>query len=122
MAILRNREVIYLGPATAADTSPTVRVQDSKGNIEFCKLSELRFTEDEKEDLLKTEKNRIDSLAVISDKEFKELRDSQDPEVAKEFAVNKDAVEAQDRGFRLPNAQTVKEDKAAEVRAKANKR
>lgn len=80
MAILRNREVTYLGPANAADTTPTVRVMDSKGNYEFCKLSELRFTEDEKEDLLKTEKNRIDGIAVISDKELKELRDSQDPE------------------------------------------
>lgn len=86
MAILRNREVIYLGTANATDVTPTVRVQDTDGNIEFCKLTELRFTEDEKTDLLKVEENRIDGYNVISNKELKDLRDSKDPEQAEALA------------------------------------
>lgn len=79
MAILRNREVIYLGPANAGDSTPTVAVMDENGNREYCKLTELRFTEDEKKELLKSEENRIDGYNTISDQDLRQLRDSKDP-------------------------------------------
>lgn len=80
MAILRNREVTYLGPVSGHDSSQPVRVEDKHGIIEIVKASELRFTEDEKKDMLKYEENQINGFNTISDKELKELRDSQDPE------------------------------------------
>lgn len=87
MAILRNREVTYLGPVSGHDSSQPVRVEDKHGIIEIVKASELRFTEDEKKDMLKYEENQINGFNTISDKELKELRDSQDPEkVDPEFA------------------------------------
>lgn len=80
MAILRNREVTYLGPVSGHDSSQPVRVEDKHGIIEIVKMSELRFTEDEKKDMLKYEENQLNGLNTISDKELKELRDSQNPE------------------------------------------
>lgn len=79
MAILRNREVVYLGPVSGHDSSRAVRVQDKNGNVEIVKLSELMFTEDEINDMVEAEKNNLSGLATISNKDLKKLRDSQDP-------------------------------------------
>lgn len=92
MAILRNREVTYLGPVSGHDSSKAVRVEDKYGNIEIVKLSELRFTEDEINDMVEAEKNQLSGLATISDKDLKQLRESQDPDKVQE---------AKDRGETL---------------------
>lgn len=86
MAILRNREVTYLGKVSGHDSSAPVRVEDAQGNIEIVKLSELRFTEDEIKDMQKYEENQLAGLAKIDNKELKELRDSQDPAKAEQVA------------------------------------
>ncbi len=78
MAILRNREVSYLGPVSGNDSSRAVRIRDAWGNEEIVKLNELKFTEAEKKDLMESEGNQLNGVATISDKDLKDLRDSTD--------------------------------------------
>lgn len=114
MAILRNREVTYLGPVSGHDSSQPVRVEDKFGNIEIVKASELRFTEDEKKDMVKYEENQINGFNTISDKELKELRDSQDPEKSNKEVAK---VKEEQRQYDQKSVQVTKRPDTSKVKS-----
>lgn len=79
MALYKNREVDV---AFNLPTSDDMVEVTHKSNLEkeHVKLSEVRFTKEEMDKLEKQHKLQLTSYNTVSDKELKDIRDSQDPE------------------------------------------
>lgn len=79
MAVYKNREVdVAFNLPTTNDEFVEVRYQD--GEKEHVKASEVRFTKEEMDKLEKQHKLQMTAYNTVSDKELKDIRDSQDPE------------------------------------------
>jgi hypothetical protein len=84
MAIYKGREVQIIGEVNKGFTSvDTFQVQLKDGSLETVKISEVQFTEAEKKDLQKRQDDKFENVSVISEKDLKEIRDSQDEEKIK---------------------------------------
>lgn len=79
MALYKNREVDV---AFNLPTSDDMVEVTHKSNLEkeHVKLSEVRFTKEEMDKLEKQHKLQMTAYNTVSDKELKDIRDSQDPE------------------------------------------
>jgi hypothetical protein len=74
MAIYNNREVYIIGP-TAMSTTPeqlTVRYRD--GSQENVPTSNIRFTEDEKKNLIKIYPSKFDGVSTVSEDDITAVR------------------------------------------------
>lgn len=78
MAVYKGREVNLLSAVQPKSLNPVfVTVGYKDGMKERVNLSEIRFTKEEKRELLK---NHVDNINEISDEELNALRDSQNPD------------------------------------------
>lgn len=74
MAIYKNREVQVVGPSSQANSPVTINVSYPNGSHENVKLSEVRFTEDEKKLLVKNYPSRYDNVDVITEEDLTSVR------------------------------------------------
>src|SRR3569833_2950158 len=74
MAIYKNREVSIVGPNSMANTPETINIQYKDGTHENVKLSDVKFTEDEKKSLQKRHPSQYDSVDTVSDDDVKAVR------------------------------------------------
>lgn len=74
MAIYKNREVTIVGPNTQANSPETITVQYKDGTHENVKLSDVRFTEDEKKDLQKRYPSKYDDVQTIKQEDLEAVR------------------------------------------------
>lgn len=80
MAIYKGREVqIVSTKKLGLVEHPTILVSDKQGQNFNVKISELKFTKDEKKNLQVESNQAYDNIQVIEDKEYQELKDGQDP-------------------------------------------
>lgn len=120
MAIYKGREVQVLGPSSGEDTSKMYDVLDQWSQRSSVKLSELRFTGKEIEDMKKAHVEQFVNYSKIEDKDLQELKDGQDKQKIEEkqsqvkpgpVEVSKvmvDPAEVQDKSTITPAMKTVK--------------
>ena len=85
MSFYKNREVTVINNITDTPNSYTnVTIRHKDGMLESVPLSEVYFTSEEKSNIDKNAGKRFDTLKVISDKDAKEIKDSQDPKKIEE--------------------------------------
>lgn len=120
MAIYKGREVQVLGPSSGEDLSKMYDVLDQWSQRSSVKLSELQFTGKEIEDMKKHSVDQFANFKKIEDKDYQELKDSQDKAKIEEkqksvkpgpVEVSKimvDASEVQDKSTITPQMKTVK--------------
>lgn len=81
MAIYNGREVQLLaGNPVNHETTDLVTIVYKTGETETVKLGNILFTEDEKKTFIDQKTDNYDFVKTISDKDLKNLQDSQDPE------------------------------------------
>lgn len=116
MAIYNNREVYIIGP-TAMSTTPeqlTVRYRD--GSQENVPTSGIRFTQDEKTNLIKIYPSKFDGVDTITEDDIKAVRIGVAPAYDPDYKVQ---AEAQARSQRQQEESTKRSD---EARKEADKR
>lgn len=74
MAIYKNREVSVVGPNSQANTPESINVQYKDGSHENVKLSDVKFTKDEKDNLRKNNPSKYDTVATIEDNDLEAVR------------------------------------------------
>lgn len=74
MAIYNNREVTVIGPNIQASTPQTIGVEYKDGTHENVSIGAVRFTEDEKKSLIKSNPGKYDNVSVIKDEDLKAVR------------------------------------------------
>src|SRR5215467_9385584 len=91
MAIYNNREVAVVGPMPMAGAVESITVQYRDGSHENVKLGLVKFTEDEKQDLVKRYPSRYENIDTISDEDLKAVRigvaPPSDPSIKEQAAV-----------------------------------
>lgn len=79
MALLRNREVIVIGP-NGTVASPIFTVQHTDGSREDTQLKYIHMSETEHKEWAKANPTVADQVKVIPDKRVQEILDHQSPE------------------------------------------
>ena len=74
MAIYKNREVHVIGPNVQANSPETINVSYKDGTHENVKLSDVKFTEDEKKNLQKAHPSKYDSVSTVSNEDVEAVR------------------------------------------------
>lgn len=74
MAIYKNREVSIVGPTYMASTPKTIVIQYPDGSHESVTLSQVHFSKQEKEALVKAYPSEYDGVSVISEDDLKAVR------------------------------------------------
>lgn len=74
MAIYKNREVTVVGPNNTASSPETVNVTYKDGTHENVSVSLVRFTEDEKRDLIKRYPSRYNDVSTVSQEDLDAVR------------------------------------------------
>lgn len=74
MAIYKNREVTFLAPVRASHQVENVTVVYKDNTHENVPLNQVKFTEDEKKNLIKTYPSKFDDVATISEDDLKAVR------------------------------------------------
>jgi len=74
MAIYKNREVGIIGPAPLATVRPSMKIRYLDGLQDDVSLSQIRFTQEEKNSLLKQYPSQFDDIEVVSDEDVKAVR------------------------------------------------
>lgn len=74
MAIYKNREVQVIGPSSQANSPVTINVSYPNGSHENVKLSEVKFTVDEKKLLVKNYPGRYDNVDVVTEQDIAAVR------------------------------------------------
>jgi hypothetical protein len=78
MALLRNREVILVGPAGADNPSPIYTVQYPDGTREDTPLKFIQMSDSEYKQWSKDNPSLANYIRTVSDKEHQDIVDSQD--------------------------------------------
>ncbi len=79
MAIYKGREVqVQALPRNSYEPQENIQITDKDGQTYNVKLFDVQFTEDEKKNLQVETGKRYENVRVVSDKDLKELKDSQD--------------------------------------------
>ena len=82
MAVYRGREVQIVNFVQPGLTVPdTIQVVDKDGQSYSPNISEVQFTEDERNKLKNYHTNRFNQVQIIKDEDLKKLRDDSDPKV-----------------------------------------
>ena|SRR5258708_3807664 len=82
MAIYRGREVTIVNFVQPGLTVPdTIQVVDKDGQSYSPRISEVLFTEDERNKLKNYHTNRFNQVQIIKDEDLKKLRDDSDPKL-----------------------------------------
>lgn len=79
MAVYKNREVEVVHNMPGTEEGAMVTVIHKNGDKEAVKLREVALTKDELNQMKEASSNSYNGIKVISDKDLKSLRDSQDP-------------------------------------------
>lgn len=116
MAIYNNREVYIIGPTAMATTPETLTVRYRDGNQENVPTGQIKFTQDEKTNLIKTYPSKFDSVTVITEDDLKAVRLGVAPSYDPDY---KTTAETQARHQRQQE-ETVK--RTEEARKEADKR
>lgn len=74
MAIYKNREVTVIGPMPMASTVESITVSYQDGTHESVRLDQVKFTDQEKKDLVKAFPSKYDNVNTISDEDLKAVR------------------------------------------------
>lgn len=74
MAIYNNREVAVLAPVRTSHQAESVTVVYTDGTHENVPVGRVRFTEDEKKQLIKDYPSKFDDVQTISDDDVKAVR------------------------------------------------
>src|SRR6266404_9487679 len=74
MAIYKNREVSVVGPNPQANSPESINVEYKDGTHENVALSGVKFTEDEKKSLQKSNPGKYDNVETISEDDLKAVR------------------------------------------------
>jgi hypothetical protein len=74
MAIYKNREVHVVGPNVQANTPESINIQYKDGSHENVKLTDVKFTKDEKNALVKNHPSKYDNVATIEDADLEAVR------------------------------------------------
>lgn len=85
MALLRNREVSIVGVTGGEDPQQMFTVQYSDGSKELVPLRDISLNEDEHKEFTKINGERLsDYVSKISNKDYQDIVDSQNPEKIKQ--------------------------------------
>lgn len=68
MAIYKNREVNILGPNNQANSPETINISYQDGSHENVKLSDIEFTSDEKNSLIKNYPSKYSNVNLVTPK------------------------------------------------------
>jgi len=74
MAIYKNREVYIIAPTAMATTPETLTVMYRDGTQENVPTSGIRFTQDEKTNLIKTYPSKFDSVDTVTEDDITAVR------------------------------------------------
>src|SRR5258708_25913097 len=74
MAIYKNREVQVLGPSPQANSPSTINVSYVDGTHENVKLSQVHFTQAEKDLLMKTYPGQYDKVHIVKEDDVKAVK------------------------------------------------
>lgn len=74
MAIYKNREVRIIAPVAVASHPNTIKVQHLDGLQDDVAIGQVRFTEDEKKDLVKRYPSQFDNVQTVSEDDLKAVR------------------------------------------------
>lgn len=74
MAIYNNREVTVIGANPQANSPESINIEYKDGTHENVKLDAVKFTEDEKKALIKSNPGRYDNVDTIKDEDLKAVR------------------------------------------------
>jgi hypothetical protein len=74
MAIYKNREVYVIGPNTMANTPETINIKYKDGTHENVSVGLVRFTADEKKQLIKQYPSKFDDVHIVDDKDLEAVR------------------------------------------------
>lgn len=89
MAIYNGREVQIERIQDTNPISGSAVVSHKNGTVERVSLSNLQLTADEKKQIEKDHNLNLDTANTISDKDVKQIRDSQDPDKVEKKKENK---------------------------------
>lgn len=120
MAIYKGREVQLLGRSDGADVSPMYDILDQWNQRSSVPMNQLQFTTKEIDDMGKQNVDHLKFVNKIEDKDYQELKDSQDKKKIEEsqktqkpgpVEVSKvmvDPSEVQDKSTITPQMKTAK--------------
>lgn len=74
MAIYNNREVTVIGPNSMANSVDSINIQYKDGTHENVALARVKFTEDEKKDLIKRYPSKYDNIDTVKEEDLKAVR------------------------------------------------
>jgi len=74
MAIYKNREVSVMGPNPQANSPESINVEYKDGTHENVALSGVKFTEEEKKRLQKSNPGKYDNVETVSEDDLKAVR------------------------------------------------
>ncbi len=74
MAIYKNREVTVVGPNNMANSPETINVRYKDGTSENVSVADVKFTEDEKKQLIKQYPSKFDNVNTVSDGDLEAVR------------------------------------------------
>src|SRR6185436_14953877 len=74
MAIYNNREVFIIGPSAMSTTPETLTVQYRDGSQENVPTSKIKFTQDEKTNLIKVYPSKFDGVDTVSEDDLTAVR------------------------------------------------
>lgn len=101
MAIYKNREVSIVGPTYMASAPKTIVIKYNDGTNETVTLSQVHFTQAEKDTLVKAFPSEYDGVTVASEDDLKAVRvgvaPSSDPSYREQAEADKAAKEAQEQ-------------------------
>lgn len=117
MAIYNNREVSILGPTYMQSLPETVRVGHQDGSQETVAVSQVKFTEDEKKNLVKSYPSRFESVNTVSDDDLKAVRAGVAPSYDPDRKAQADTQKAQEEAAKADQSAQ----KAAEQNSKTDK-
>jgi hypothetical protein len=79
MAIYKNREVSVIGPNTMANTPETINIRYKDGTHENVSVGQVRFTEDEKKDLVKNYPSKYQDVSTATQEDIDAVRNGVTP-------------------------------------------
>lgn len=79
MAIYKNREVSILGPNNMANSPESINVSYKDGAHENVTVTEVYFTQEEKDSLVKRYPSKYTDVNVISSKDIEAVRQGKTP-------------------------------------------
>jgi hypothetical protein len=115
MAIYKNREVYVVGPNTMANSPETINVKYKDGTAENVSVGHVRFTEEEKKQLIKQHPSKFDDVKTVDDKDLEAVRVGVTPpsdpsykEMAERQVQNQKQKELSDKNMEAAKAEADK--------------